>query len=76
MKVFRVKTGFDDSQCHCVVAKSISDVERLWKTEYDTDIKSIELVSDYVIVQGHEDNRKLATRYEQEREASRRTEAK
>jgi len=62
MKVFRVKTGFDDSQFHCVVAKSISEVERLWKTKYDTDIRSIELISDYVIVQGYEDDCGEATR--------------
>jgi len=53
MKVYQVKTPFNAGQTSCVVAEDIATAEKLFLKKYPmTKINSIELIADYVIVQG------------------------
>ena len=56
MKVFDIQTGYNYSQRHCVVADSMADAERIFNAKYwPTDIRSIELHSEYVQIQKYDE---------------------
>ena len=53
MKVYDIETRYTYSQPHSVVAESMADAARIYNAKYwPTEIKSIRLHSDYVLVQG------------------------
>ena len=59
MKVFKVSTGCGDYQNHCVVADNMAEAERIFKGKYwPTTIKSIELWSEYVQIQTHDEQQR------------------
>ena len=58
MKVYKIKTCHVD-QNHCVVAKSIGEAERIFNAKYwPVTIESIELWSEYVQIQTHDEQPK------------------
>jgi len=59
MKVFKITTGFGDNQNNCVVADNMAEAERIFLGKYwPITIKSIELFSEYVQIQGHDEQKK------------------
>jgi hypothetical protein len=59
MKVFNIITTFTAGQRHCVVAESMAEAERIFKAKYwPTEIRSIELHSDYVQIQKYDEQAK------------------
>jgi len=59
MKVYTIKTKYYSSEKHCVVAESMAEAERIFNGKYwPTSIKSIGLYSDYVQIQGYDEQNK------------------
>jgi hypothetical protein len=59
MKAFRVTTGFNDYQNHLVIADTMAEAERIFNSKYwPTTILSIELYSNYVQIQTHDEQAK------------------
>lgn len=53
MKVYDIEDGFNYSQVHSVVAETMAEAERIFKAKYwPVEIKAIRLHSEYVQVQG------------------------
>lgn len=58
MKVYSVVTPYNRSQMSCVVANDMATAEKLFLEKYSpTTIERIELVADYVIVDGLEEQK-------------------
>lgn len=58
-KVYDIQTGYNYSQTHCVVAKSMGDAERIFLAKYGpTHIKEIELHAEYVQIQDFDEQAK------------------
>ena len=51
MKAYRVHDAFTGSPVQIVIAESIAEAEKVYQKYYNNDIKSIELVSEYVLIQ-------------------------
>ena len=61
MNVYDIETGYSYSQVHCIVANNMGDAERIFKNKYwPTEIKSIRLHSEYVQVQGVDEQPRTA----------------
>jgi hypothetical protein len=59
MKAFRITTGYGDYQNHLVIADNMAEAERIFNGKYwPTTIISIELYSDYVQIQKHDEQAK------------------
>lgn len=59
MKAFRITTGFGDYQNHLVIADNMAEAERIFNGKYwPTTIKAIELYSNYVQIQKHDEQAK------------------
>lgn len=59
MKIYKIDTGYGDYQNHCVVAESFAEAERIFNAKYwPTEIKSIELYSNYVQIQKYDEQAK------------------
>ena len=59
MKVFDIETDFTYSQTHSVVAENIAEAERIFLGQYwPTTIKAIRLHSEYVQIQGVDEQKK------------------
>ncbi len=59
MKAFRISTRYSDYQNNLVIADSMAEAERIFNAKYyPTTIKSIELYSDYVQIQKHDEQSK------------------
>ena len=59
MKVYDINTNCTRSQIHSVVAESIAEAERIYMAKYwPTTINSIELHSEYVQIQKHDEQSK------------------
>jgi transposase-like protein len=60
MKVYNIKTAYTLSQTHCVVADNIGEAERIFLAKYrPITIISIELHSEYVQIQTHDEQPKI-----------------
>ena len=59
MKVFDIEDGCTYSQVHSVVAENIAEAERIFLGKYwPTTIKAIRLHSEYVQIQGIDEQKK------------------
>ena len=59
MKVFDIETNFSYGQIHSVVAENMAEAERIFLGKYQSIIiKSIRLHSDYVQIQGIDEQKK------------------
>jgi hypothetical protein len=53
MKVYDIEDGYNYAQVHSVVADSMAEAERIYRAKYwPTTIKAIRLHSEYVQIQG------------------------
>ena len=56
MKVYDIEDGYSYCQTHSVVAESMAEAERIYKSKYKMNtIKSIKLHSEYVQVQKYDE---------------------
>lgn len=59
MKVYKIETAYTVGQPHYVVAESMAEAERVYLGKYwPTEIKAIECISNYVQVQGFDEQPK------------------
>ena len=59
MKVFDIETNYSITQPHSVVAESMAEAERIFLGQYwPTTIKAIRLHSEYVQIQGIDEQKK------------------
>lgn len=59
MKVYDIQTNYSFDNIHSVVADSMAEAERIFKAKYwPTEIKSITVHSDFVQVQGFDEQPK------------------
>lgn len=62
MKVYDINTGYTCGQTHSVVAENIAQAERIFLAKYwPTEIQEIRLHSEYVQVQGFDEQAKERT---------------
>ena len=62
MKVFDVETSHSYSQTHSVVAENMAEAERIFLAKYwPTTIKAIRLHSEYVQIQGIDEQAKKSS---------------
>jgi len=59
MKAYKIYTGFGDYQNHLVIADNMAQAERIFEAKYwPTEIKEIELISNYVQIQKYDEQAK------------------
>jgi len=62
MKVFDIENGYSYSQTHSVVAENMAEAERIFLAKYwPTTIKAIKLHSEYVQIQGIDEQAKKSS---------------
>jgi hypothetical protein len=61
MNVYDIEDGFNYSQVHSVVAENMAQAERIFEAKYwPTKVKAIKLHSEYVQIQGYDEQPKEA----------------